>query len=743
MIAVKGKIVYAGLLLLLICAFSLYIPYPERKLSPAPQISLHILDRKGEVLRNLLSDAGGHCLWVGLDQISAYVEKATIAAEDRYFYLHPGINVFAMAAAGMRNIQKGHIVSGASTLTQQLARNLHPQSRTMFAKVFEIWTALRLDRTLSKRQILAQYLNRVCYGNMTYGIEAAARLYFDKPSSDLSLAESAFLAAIPRSPKRLDPFHGSDRTKERQKVILKRMRTLDYISKDEWKRAVQESLKISPTNEKFRAPHFCDYILSKLPRQPHSGRATVRTTLDYTLQEKVEVLVRNHLAALESKQITNAAVIVLNSHTAEILCMVGSKDFFDEKHEGQVNGALARRQPGSTLKPFTYGLALERGMTAAHIIDDREVQYKTPGGSYRPQNYDKQYHGLVRMRKALACSYNVPAIVLLETMGPDLLYQRLKKTGFQSLVQSPGFYGVGLTLGNGEVTLLELTQAYSALARGGYFLPAKAIHANESPTQIESSRIFSPQIAFILTHMLSDMDARIPAFGYNSPLNLPFPCAVKTGTSKDFRDNWTIGYTPDYTVGIWVGNFDGSPMKNISGITGCGPLFRDVMLLLEKDHPGKIFPEPDNLTHASICLQSGKRATHSCPAHMEEIFVSGTEPSEYCSLNHAESTGDSQKNKSPQNPERVQIRILFPMDGDIFKIDPILRKCFQTIRFRASIPDDLHPTSMEWWLDGEKRGETLKPFSWNLEPGIHNLSFKILSEGTWIQSPSISFTVLN
>jgi len=738
----KGKVVYSALLFMLILAFSLYIPYPGEKLSPAPQISLRILDRKGVVLRELISDEGGHCSWVEFGEISPYVAKATIAAEDRYFYLHPGINVFAMSAAGVRNIRRGRIVSGASTITQQLARNLYRRPRTLFSKVFETWTALRLERTLTKEEILAQYLNRVYYGNMSYGIEAAARLYFDKPASDLSLAESAFLAAIPRSPKKLDPYRGFDRLGKRQKSILKRMLKLGSISSDEWTRASQESLKIMPPKEQFKAPHFCNYILSQGPRQNRAERPALHTTLDYELQEKVEMLVQNHLADLKSKGITNAAALVLDNHTAEILVMMGSKDFFDDRHEGQVNGALARRQPGSTLKPFTYGLALERGLTAAHIIEDREVQYKTPGGTYRPQNYDKQYHGPVRMRRALACSYNVPAVVLLEELGPELLYQRLRETGFLSLVQSPGFYGVGLTLGNGEVTLLELTQAYSALARGGIFLKATAILSEESQNEVQPRCLFSPQIAYILTHMLSDKDARIPAFGYNSPINLPFSCAVKTGTSKDFRDNWTIGYTPAYTVGIWVGNFDGTPMRNISGITGCGPLFRDVMLLLAKENPGQVFSEPDNLVRVNICLHTGKKAIGSCPAHMEEIFVRGTEPLDYCSYDHTEDMRHFQGGKSAMKSVRSQLRILSPMDGDIFKLDPVLRKSFQTIRFRASIPDDLDHSAMEWWLDGEKIGESLDETSWALKPGVHRLNFRLLSRGPWIQSQSVTFTVL-
>jgi len=456
----------------------------------------------------------------------------------------------------------------------------------------------------------------------------------------------------------------------------------------------------------------------------------------------VEILVQNHIDGLKSKQITNAAVVVLDNHTADILCMVGSKNFFDDRNEGQVNGSLARRQPGSTLKPFTYGLALERGLTAAHIIEDREIQYKTPGGAYRPQNYDKQYHGLVRMRTALACSYNIPAVVLLEKLGPELLYQRLQEAGFQSLKKSPGFYGIGLTLGNGEVTLLELTQAYATLARGGTFLRTKAILSGEPQNEVKSKQIFSPQITFILTHMLSDKDARVPAFGYNSPLNLPFPCAIKTGTSKDFRDNWIAGYTPDYTVGIWVGNFDGAAMLNISGITGCGPLFRDVMLLLEKENPGKIFPEPDNLNRVKICLQSGKKATHSCPYPMEEIFVRGTEPFEFCTHDHTKDRDASQRGQSNQTSLGPQLRILFPMDGDIFKLDPILRRNFQSIRFKASIPDELNPSSIKWRLDGENIGTTQEPFYWTLKPGTHSLSIRLLANKKWTQSQPISFTVL-
>ena len=749
----RGKIVFGGLLLALIVSGSLYLPYPKAKLSSAPVASLRICDRNGLLLREVISAGGGRCQWIGLDEISPFMEAATVAAEDRYFFLHPGINVFSIVTAAFQNIRKGEVLSGASTLTQQLTRNLYGRSRTVFSKLFETWIALRLEKTLSKEEILTQYLNRVCYGNMTYGIEAASRLYFDKSAADLSLAEAAFLASLPRSPKRLNPYRYLESAGKRQKNILDRMVRLGFIGREEWGRALQEPLKLYPASQKFRAPHFCDYVLDELSPDLWNSRATIRTTLDYCLQEKVEILVDSHLAGLESKRISNAAVVVLDNRTSEILAMNGSRDFFDEDHDGQVNGAVSLRQPGSALKPFTYGLALERGMTAAHILEDREVGFITPAGIYRPQNYDKRYHGPVRMRQALACSYNVPAVALLENLGPDLLYQKLREVGFQSLGQNPGFYGVGLTLGNGEVTLLELVQAYAALARGGLFRKAVLIAEDEvkyeegeeeDAGQNKARRVFSPQAAYILTDMLSDRDARIPAFGYNSPLNLPFPCAVKTGTSKDCRDNWTVGYTPKYTVGVWVGNFDGKPMYTVSGVTGCGPLFRDIMLLLEEKNSAQAFLLPADIVQVSVCPLSGKRAASECPGHIEEIFVKGTEPMEFCALEHSRREVDRSRDILVHSSEIEEPKVLFPMNGDVFRIDPILREKYQTLRFKASIPESLDRECLHWYLNGDKIGESRnsRSLAWALEPGVYKIQCAIISTERRIQSPAVFFTVL-
>jgi penicillin-binding protein 1C len=721
---IKKTVALVLLSALVAFCLSLYIPFPKGKLKPAPVISLSLTDRNDTVLREILSDEGGRCRWVELGEISPDLVRATVVAEDRAFYLHPGVNPWAIVRAVFQNIRHGEVVSGASTISQQVVRNIYRHRRTIFAKMAEMWLALRLEHTISKENILAQYLNRIYYGNQAYGIGSASRLYFDKSSGDLSLAEAAFLAGLPRSPTALNPYVNFREAKRRQEYILYQMHKNGDIDQDRWKRAKEESIQLIPARKNFRAPHFCDFVLGQIPEELRRNLSRIQTTCDYSLQEKIETLVKDHIAALEDKNISNAAVIVLDNASGEILSMVGSKDFFDERHDGQVNGALSLRQPGSTLKPFTYGLALERGMTAADILEDRDHYFPTPKGSYSPRNYDEKFHGAVRMRHALACSYNVPAVSLLERLGTDLLYQRLKQLGFESLDKSPVHYGVGLTLGNGEVTLLELARAYSTLARGGLYVEEKAISRcfdtrgkgiviswREGE---KSRRVISNQIAYIISDILSDRDARSPAFGYLSPLNLPFDCAVKTGTSVDFRDNWTIGYTPRYTVGVWVGNFDASPMFNISGVTGCGPLFKDIMLLLENKNPEIQFDEAKGVIRVQICPLSGKRATEFCPGAMEEIFIDGTEPREYCRDHTAE-----ERIEGMRVFRADEFRIAFPQDRDTFKMDPVLREEFQRIKLKVTIPDEMGIESIEWWVNGRKIGESAYPYAvyWHLKPG--------------------------
>ncbi len=776
------------------------IPLPRSKLSPAPVVSFEIRDRNGMLLRELLSDEGGRCRWISLEEVSPHLIRATIAAEDNAFLFHRGLNALAVGRAVIQNLFRGRIVSGGSTISQQLARNLQPGRRTLLSKLREAWLALRLERTLTKEEILVEYLNRIYYGNQAYGAEAASRLYFGKPCSELSLNEAAFLAGLPRSPSLLNPYkpgQGRKDALERQQVILSRLRKLGFYAPEEIDRALREELLLVPAGVSFRAPHFCDWLLSWIPSAKRRELNLVQTTLDYNLQRKIEAMLSRYLGSLSSRGITNGAVVVLDNATSEIVSLVGSKDFFDETRSGQVNGALSRRQPGSTLKPFTYALALEKGLTAASIVDDARLAFPTESGAYVPLNYDRKYHGPMSLRTALACSYNVPAVSLLERLGSDLLYRRLKMLGFKSLDENPGYYGVGLTLGNGDVTLLELVRAYAALARGGIFMPEKILLRVETKTKMDQSRasdrvpnqgrcgprrsvearsdalkgliesfgkrVFSPQVAYVISDILSDKDARIPSFGLMTPLSFPFPVASKTGTSKGFRDNWTVGFTPRYTVGVWMGNFDGKPMENVSGITGCGPLFHDIMLLLYQKREWEAFEEPPGIVRIAVCPESGELPSESCPTAIREIFIEGTEPRSACSLHsrmnvkgfhpavkveHLFSPLTSENLSSPpekQQDSAASIRIIFPRDGDVFKLDPILRQECQQIKLRASVLfGGRLPEVVEWYVNERKIGRAPSSLSlfWNLKPGSYTIKAKLITGAKTKESLPVRIHVL-
>jgi penicillin-binding protein 1C len=748
----KKKVFFVLLVLPGLAFLSTFLPFPRSRLDPGAVISLRLLDRNGLLLREVLSDEGGRCRWVKLGDIAPHLLDATIVAEDKLFPFHHGVNVPAVFRALLQNWRHGEVVSGASTITQQLVRTLYPGRRDIWNKIREAWLALRLERTLPKPEILVQYINRIPYGNQAYGIEAASRLYLDKSSSQLSLAEAAFLAAIPRSPTRLNPYRAFNALKKRQVDLLAKMSELGFISEAACVRAAAEELRLLPEDEKFRAPHFCDFILSQVPASERKNLAAIETTLDFRLQQKIEILLKKRLTAMAGRGIGNGAVVVLDNSSGDVLSLVGSQDFFDESHDGQVNGALALRQPGSTLKPFTYGLALENGLTTASLIDDSPVQYPSLEEHYRPQNYDRRYHGLISLRAALACSYNIPAVAVLQAVGPDLLYRRLRSLGFESLKQDPGFYGAGLTLGNGEVSLLELVRAYSALAREGLYLRERSIarrlnkdgQEGSHMAREEARRVFSPQVAYIITHILADRDARTPSFGYHNPLSFPFAVAVKTGTSKDCKDNWTVGYSPKYAVGVWVGNFDGEPMRNVSGISGSGPLFRDIMLLLDEGNSEPRFAVPDGVVTAAVCPLSGLRPAESCPGAVSEIFIKGTEPRETCPR-HPKEAGAilaAGERRGASLPSRLEIT--FPRDGDVFKLDPVLREEHQRIKLRAACPGIGGVSKIEWWVNGDRVGEAGSPYSlfWNLRPGSYTIKVTAETGGSKLESPPVKVVVL-
>lgn len=700
----------AALIGALVVALAVYaVPFPEDRLTPQAFESTRVRDRHGRLLREALSDGNGRATWVSLAAdgtgISPWVPQAFIAIEDHRFRDHPGVDVHGILRAARDNLAAGRIVAGGSTLTQQLVGLVLPDSRTFAGKLREAVWALRLERARSKDDILEQYLNRVPFGHGTFGIEAAARLYFNKPARALTLAESALMAGIPRAPTLNNPFTDPAQAIRRQHEVLARMRDLGLIDEATWRQAREEPLALAPRERQFAAPHFTTWVLAQTP-----GSGDVTTTLDGPLQAEVESVIAEVLPSLADKNVGQAAAVVLDNATGDILAWVGSRDFF-ASDEGQVDMVIGERQPGSTLKPFVYGLGLESGDTTATRLPDFPMFFETLTGDYHPRNYDRRFHGWVRLREALACSYNVPAVYEANRVGMTTLYDRLLALGFASLRNGAGYYGLGLALGNGEVRLLELANAYRTLAQDGVWRPVRSRPDSLAGPmgRAPGVRIMPTGVARLLTDILSDPVARAPSFGRHNALELPFPAAAKTGTSTDFTDNWTVGYTPAVTVAVWVGNFNGRPMEGVSGITGAGRIWHRVMRVAAAARPGGPFPE-GGLVEASLCVEP------DCEHTMVERFLPGTEPKDPANAAVALQPGDI--------PGTRRLRVAYPDNGDVFGLSVDVPGEFSRIRFRAEQGDrrPLADAHLVWELDGTAQNTVDGPtWFWPTSPGSHRV----------------------
>ncbi|NUP12064.1 MAG: penicillin-binding protein 1C [Polyangiaceae bacterium] len=596
--------------------------------------SVTITDRTGTVLAELRDEDGMRQRSLSLDEIGEPAQKAILAAEDARFYDHPGIDPLAMGRALVTSALEGRVVSGASTLTQQLARTMLRAPRTVRAKVDVMALALRLEATYPKKRILEEYLNRVEFGPNVRGVEAASQLYFGKPARELSLAEAAALASIPRGPAVYDPLKHPDNLRARRDRVLERMADHRLATPDEVQRAKGEPIVAMSRARSGSAPHFIEALragsldpcgeMAPIP----AGAARVKTTLIADLQREIEQAARATIRELEAKSASAASIIVLDNASGDVLAYVGSPDASDEARLGANDGCRAKRQPGSTLKPLVYELAMEElQMTPATMLPDVELSFTTAeGDSFRPKNYDQQFHGPVLFRQALGNSFNVPAVWLTERLGPTTVLDRLHTAGFCSLTEPASHYGVALALGDGEVTLVELAVAYATLAREGLLVRPRATLAIEladgttiTTPPAKSRTVMDAEATTFITDVLKDRRARLASFGEATVFDLPFDVAAKTGTSKGFRDNWAVGYTHGFTVAVWVGNFDGSPMKDVSGITGAGPLFRRAMLATSRFVAPGSFEEVD-AERVAICPLSGKRAGPSCPHKRTEIL---------------------------------------------------------------------------------------------------------------------------
>ena len=583
------------------------VPLPPGLFVP-PAPGIEFTDRLGRSLRAVRPDDDTpYRRPVSYGQIPLPLVQATLAAEDRRFWGHPGVDWRAtLRAAGQLALHR-RVISGGSTITQQVIKLAQPRRRTFRAKLIEALQALRLEQVWDKQTILAAYLNRLEYGNFNTGCAAAAGYYFGKPLADLSPAECALLAGLPQAPTRLNPPRHFDRARQRQQWILRQEFAQGWLTRDDLDRAAREPLRLAAPQRPFEAPHFVDLILprlSTLAAPPGPSQTVMATTLDLELNRFAEATVRQHLGRLRNHQVNNAAVVVIDNRSGDVRALVGSGDYF-APGSGQVNGAWAPRSAGSAFKPFTYLLALERGATAASVVADVPVEFATASGLFAPVNYNRHCAGPMSYRLALANSLNIPAVRVLAGLGgPEPLLGCLQACGLTTLTRRPEDYGLGLTIGNAEARLLELANAYACLARLGEYRPFRLLGDERV---VPARRVADPGSAWLIADILADNAARTLAFGADTPLRFDFPVACKTGTSSNFRDNWAFGFTPELTVGVWVGNFDATPMREVSGVTGAAPILHDLFEHLHSRYGTTWYPTPANLVVCAVDPLTGKR----------------------------------------------------------------------------------------------------------------------------------------
>jgi penicillin-binding protein 1C len=783
---------------------------PE-KLNPP---SVRITDRNGRLLYDVLPEQGGRHAVLSFGDIPQCMKDATIAVEDKNFYRNPGVDLEGIVRALWINIQGGETIAGGSTITQQVARNLllsqdERTERTLRRKLRETLLAWQMTQRWSKDEILALYLNQINYGGMAYGVEAAAQTYFGKPASDLLLPECALLAGLPQAPGVYNPFTNPDLAKKRKEIVLGLMEAQGYITPAERLDAAVAPLSYNPAPYPIEAPHFIWIVKDQLDALFSAGRLdprrslVVRTTLDLDAQHTAEAEVQRHIQAFKAKEgtishnVNNAALVVLAPHTGEILALIGSAGYFDASIHGALDMAIAPRQTGSAFKPIIYAQALDPGRadpwTAATSILDVSTTFITHDGTpYTPKDYDGREHGPVSVREALGSSLNVPAVLTLEQVGIENTLGLASHLGITSLGE-PQSYDLSLALGGGQISLLQLSTAYAALANEGYYTGSYAIldvrdaDGNLLYTQDRTPplQVFDPRVTWLISDILSDDRARTIGFGRNSTLRLDRTAAVKTGTTTNYHDNWTIGYTPDLLVGVWVGNSNYEAMHDVTGLTGAAPIWHDTMRALLQGQPDRPFQRPDGLKQVEVCDLSGLLPTPACPHTRQEWFIAGTEPTQtdtfYRQVWIDVPTGSLADESTP--PERrkpvtlldlppqaqpwartqglpllvdflqgtpllsegtTRLLLISPSPNSTYRIAPDFDPSAQQLAVEAVAGQGFSQVTL--WADGQLLATLSKPpyqAWWTLSPGEHRFWAQgVTSNGETVTSESITIDVL-
>lgn len=722
------------------------LPFPVESLQSFPS-AIVLADRLGNPLRVKLGPEQTDCRPVYEADPEHWICKAVVAAEDRRFWRHPGVDIAAVSRAVVQNVAAWRTVSGASTLSTQVIRMVERRPRTLWAKGVEAFRALQMETRLSKGEILSQYLNRAPFGSNIAGIEAASFRYFGKRAQDLSLGEAALLAGLPQSPSRFRPDRHFARARKRQAYVLDRMVACGMISGAERAAAARQPLAVRRQSNPFEAPHFCDYAAALTHFEP--GTCVVRTTLDPDLQRMAERALRRQIDTLAGTSIRGGAVVVLDVAEGAVRAMAGSGDFFDAAAQGQVNAALAARSAGSTLKPFAYALAFDSGvLTPRTMLADVPMQFP----DYKPENFDETFYGLVSARDALILSLNIPALQVEKSLGQPRLYGTLRDLGFSTLMRPAADYGMGLVLGNGEVRLLDLANAYACLARGGTYQECRVFETdgvesgarelrNQSSVHeflsskfilprpnVPGRRLFSAEACWLISEALGGEERAADATGHSADARIP-PLAWKTGTSAGFRDAWTVAYNPRYVIGVWVGRLDGGSSDLLVGKRVATPVVWEIFRRLYPDNDGPWFEKPAGLGRREVCAETGCLPGANCGARAEDAFIKGVTLQSRCAV-HARA-GEAhwppdvaqflaRRNESRAAPSPfAQVRIVKPVSGSAYRYTDALSPQSQKLPLQAV--SDAQQGVLHWFVDnryvGSVRGD--EPLFWNLREGRH------------------------
>lgn len=775
--------------------------------------SIRIVDRNDRLLYELIPGEGRN-IPLSPKAIPQCIKNATIAVEDKNFYQNPGIDIIGIMRALWINLQGGEIISGGSTITQQVARNLLLSEDERFEqslkrKLREAVLAWQLTRKLSKDEILALYLNQMYYGGLAYGVEAASQTYFGKPVQNLILPECALLAGLPQAPGLYNPYTNLESVIERQQTVLSLMERQGFISSTERTEAERFSFKFNSSPYPIEAPHFIWIVKNQLDQLYDAGilsqqqSLVIRTTLDLDYQRISESVIERYINSFHSdtehldQNVNNAASVVLDPHSGEIFAMVGSVDYFDASIHGAVNMAISPRQTGSALKPFIYAQALDPSgsepWTAAITLLDITTSFSTRNGqTYIPSNYDGLEHGFISLRETLGSSLNIPAVLTLERVGIEDTVDFLKQLGITSVVD-PQNYDLSLALGGGQISLLELSSAYAAFASGGIYYGNHTIMDIQSPegeilyTPARSApqERIDPRVAWLISDILSDDSARITGFGANSTLKIDRPAAVKTGTTTNFHDNWTIGYTPELVVGVWVGNSNHEAMHGVTGLTGAAPIWHETIRTLLQGKPALAFERPAGLVEVEVCAISGLLPTPACQKTKKEWFLEETVPTITDSFYREvfldtltgffadETTPASRRQsvivldlpeeaamwareqgwtlftdiaqRSANGADTETLMLISPRPNTTYRIDPNFALSSQQIMVEAVAGLDFIEVSL--WVDGNLLEVFNKPpyqVWWQLSVGERRFWVTgSTSDGRTISSPEVLITVIN